>query len=602
MKIVRYVKQSNLKDCASSCIYNIIRFYKGSVNYNSITKHLHITEKGSSIYNVVKTLRYYKFKSDAYECNYNSLVKIGRPVIAYLKINDYYHYVIVKRIKNDNVYIFDPVRGDIKYTKSKFILEYQSVIIDVICDNDIPKEKSSYKRYLYTLIKGSKYILLITFIIAILFTISNLFSTYLFKYIIDKLNFNKIIIYIIFFELFRNILSFIYGKLMIIGSIKLNKNIRENMYEKIFNLPNTKEAKTFNIIYRIDDLICISDFIFNFPELLIDLLYVFIIYCYFLYIGLVYPIILIILLIVVILFHFLVRKKLINLFDKERNNHSLLTNNLIEKINLLPIIHKLKLSQEFIKKENDNYKEYLSDHKKLNNNMLYYNLVLNIIYLIFNIIVILISFHYSSIKLISLGDFYINYILLQMYTSSINNILNFDRLFLSSKNAFKRIVDLYDYNFDGEEDNKNINTIYESTFIYDKYNKFKDNMINLKDGIYVYNNEGLLSESIDNNIRFNRDISNHVLSKIKHDLLISNDLASNKEKIALARSLLSNNNLVLVNIFNNIDPVSERTILKRIMTEYNIIIVLVSSRKDNSDLFKRLVKVKGGKCEKVRCL
>ena len=64
---------------------------------------------------------------------------------------------------------------------------------------------------------------------------------------------------------------------MIKANIKLNNKIRTNMYNKIFNLPNTKEVKTINFIYRIDDLSCISDFIFNFPELLIDILYILII-------------------------------------------------------------------------------------------------------------------------------------------------------------------------------------------------------------------------------------------------------------------------------------------------------------------------------------
>ena len=167
MKRVRFVKQSNLKDCASSCIFNLIKYYKGNVNYNNITKRLNITEKGSSIYNVVKTLRYYKFTSDAYKCNYDNLVNIKHPFIAYLKIEDYYHYVIVKRIKNNKVYIFDPIRGDIIYTKNKFILEWQNIIIDAICNTNLIHEKNSYKGYLFTLIGANKLLLSVIFIFAI---------------------------------------------------------------------------------------------------------------------------------------------------------------------------------------------------------------------------------------------------------------------------------------------------------------------------------------------------------------------------------------------------------------------------------------------------
>ena len=600
MKIFRFVKQSNLKDCASSCIYNLIRYYKGNVNYNNITKKLNITEKGSSIYNVVKTLKYYKFTSDAYKCNYDNLITINHPFIAYLKIEEYYHYVIIKKIKNNKVYIFDPIRGNLIYTKNQFILEWQNIIIDVISNNAIVKEKNSYKRYLYTLIGDNKLLLSVIFIFAIFFTISNLTSTYLLKYIIDELDFKKVIFLIIIFESIKRIFSYIYGRLMIKANIKLNNKIRTNMYNKIFNLPNTKEVKTINFIYRIDDLSCISDFIFTFPELLIDILYILMIFIYFIYVGYLYPYIILLFIIFILIYYISIRKRIINLFDKERNNYSKLTSSLIEKINVLPIINKLNVNKQTINTEINNYNNYLFHHKKLNNNMLNYNFILNILFLFLYIVLLIISFWYNSLDLISLGDFYINYSLIIMLTASIDNILNYDRLFLSSKNAFKRIVDLYDYDFN-EEGNHNKRILFnKSTFIYDKYNSFKDKLINCNNSIFIYKDENILNESIKDNISFQRNTSIEEINKVKRICLI--DETSNKEKIILARSLLSNKNLILVNLFSDINPKEERIILKNILTEYNKKIILVSNRKDNSDLFKNLARIKGGKCEKVRYL
>lgn len=386
---------------------------------------------------------------------------------------------------------------------------------------------------------------------------------------------------------------------MIKANISLNNKIRTNMYEKVFNLPNTKEVKTINFIYRIDDLSCISDFIFNFPELLIDILYILIILIYFIYIGYLYPYIILLFIIITLIYYLSIRKRIINLFDKERNNYSILTSSLIEKINLLPIINKLNVNKRFIKSEIDNYNDYLFHHKKLNNNMLNYNTFLDCIFLLLNIVLLLISFYYNSLNIISLGEFYINYSLALMLTASIDNILNFDRLFLSSKNAFKRIVDLYDYDFNEEENNNYKSIFKKSTFIYDKYNCFKEDLIN--NGIFIYKDENLLNESIDNNIIFNRDISINELNKVKRVCLI--DETSKKEKIILARSLLSNKNvLVLVNLLNDINPKEERIILKNILTEYNKKIIYISNRKINSDLFKSLARIKGGKCEKVRYL
>ncbi|MBR4830336.1 MAG: hypothetical protein IKZ96_01035 [Bacilli bacterium] len=556
MKIVRYVKQSNIKDCASSCIYNIIRFYKGNINYNNITKKLHITKKGSSIYNVVKTLRYYKLESNAYRCDYKNLLNINHPVIAYLKINDYYHYVIVKKIKNSKVFIFDPIRGDLIYSKEEFLNEWKSIIIDIIYKEPLDNESNSYIKYLINIINNNKLILFIMFFIATLFTISNLSSTYILKYIIDEFDIKKLIVFITIFEVSKTILSYINGKVMLKAYVRINSKIRNSIYQKIFNLPS-KEAKAFNLICRIEDLSYISEFIFNFPTLLIDLLYVIIIFLFFIYNGLLYPYILLILSLLMISFHLLVRNKLFDLFDKERNNFLKMNNNLIERINLIPIIFKLKASKEFIKKESDNYNDYLLYQKNLNNNMLYYNLILNIIFVVINIIVILVSFHYSSLKTISLGDFYINCSLFQIYFSSIEEILNYDKLFLSSKNAFKRIVDLYNYDF-SEEGNH--------------------------DKLVIFNNEPLLNSTTDDNIIFERNISNEELDKVKRVCLINDNSfiedasASKKEKIILARSLLSNSNkLILNNCLNNIDYKERKIILNNIKTEYNKSVIYISN-------------------------
>ena len=556
MKTVRYVKQSNIKDCASSCIYNIIRFYKGNINYNNITKRLHITKKGSSVYNVVKTLRYYKLESDAYRCDYENLINLNHPVIAYLKIANYYHYVIVKRIRNNKVFIFDPIRGDLTYSKEEFLNEWQSIIIDIIYIEPLDNEENSYIKYLFNIINDNKKILFILFLLATLFTISNLSSTYILKYIIDSFDIRKLIVFITIFEVSKTILSYVNGKLSLNAYVRINSNIRNSIYQKIFNLPS-KEAKAFNLICRIEDLSYISEFIFNFPTLLIDLLYVIIIFIFFILNGLFYPYILLILSLLLIAFHLLVRNKLFDLFDKERNNFLQMNNNLIERINLIPIIYKLKASKEFIKKESDNYNNYLILQKKLNNNMLYYNLVLNIIFLVFNIVLILVSFHYSSLKIISLGDFYINCSLFQIYFSSIEEILNYDKLFLSSKNAFKRIVDLYNYDFN-EEGNHNI---------------------------VVLNNEPLLNDTTDNNIIFERNISNEELDRAKKVCLIKDNKfidedanVSKKEKIILARSLLSNSNkLILNNCLNNIDYKERKIILNNIKTEYNKSIIYISN-------------------------
>jgi ABC-type transport system involved in cytochrome bd biosynthesis fused ATPase/permease subunit len=119
-----------------------------------------------------------------------------------------------------------------------------------------------------------------------------------------------------------------------------------------------------------------------------------------------------------------------------------------------------------------------------------------------------------------------------------------------------------------------------------------------------------MADTIDNNIIFKRNINKKDLDKVKRVCLIyGNNILDNnvntslKEKIILARYLLLDNKIVIINnLFRNLSSKEEKIILKNIMTEYNKTIIFISKRKDNSYLFDNLVRLRGGKCEKVRYL
>ena len=160
----------------------------------------------------------------------------------------------------------------------------------------------------------------------------------------------------------------------------------------------------------------------------------------------------------------------------------------------------------------------------------------------------------------------------------------------------------YDFSDAGKSDNRFL--FNKNTFIYS--NKY----ININNNYAVNNSERLMIDTIDNNIIFKRNISINELNKVKrvchingNTLLEDNVLDSLREKIILARTLLSDNKIIILNnLFRDINPIEERIIIKNIITEYNKTIILISNRKDNFDLFDNLVRIKGGKCEKVRCL
>ena len=95
---MRYVKQEGIRDCGIACLYNIIRYYNGSVSLEKLRELTHTNENGTSIYNLMEASKAIGLNAKAYRCSLNDLANLDFPMIAYIKLNNYYHFVIIKDI------------------------------------------------------------------------------------------------------------------------------------------------------------------------------------------------------------------------------------------------------------------------------------------------------------------------------------------------------------------------------------------------------------------------------------------------------------------------------------------------------------------------
>ena len=100
----KFVRQQGIKDCGVTCLYNIIRYYKGNISIDKLRNLTKTDENGTSIYNIVEASNKLGLKSNAYMCKYNSLKKIPWPFIAHIKLDEKYdHFIIIKNIKKDKI-------------------------------------------------------------------------------------------------------------------------------------------------------------------------------------------------------------------------------------------------------------------------------------------------------------------------------------------------------------------------------------------------------------------------------------------------------------------------------------------------------------------
>ena len=139
----KFVRQQEIKDCGVTCLYNIIRYYKGNISIDKLRNLTKTDENGTSIYNIVEASNKLGLKSNAYMCKYNSLKKIPWPFIAHIKLDEKYdHFIIIKNIKKDKIIVEDPIRGKVIYDKNMFLKEWTNVVITFEKTNDLVKENT----------------------------------------------------------------------------------------------------------------------------------------------------------------------------------------------------------------------------------------------------------------------------------------------------------------------------------------------------------------------------------------------------------------------------------------------------------------------------
>lgn len=133
---------------------------------------------------------------------------------------------------------------------------------------------------------------------------------------------------------------------------------------------------------------------------------------------------------------------------------------------------------------------------------------------------------------------------------------------------------------------------------------------------YISQNEILFTSSIRDNIIMDRSVSEEDFLKVCKltytDEIIKNNIlgydymleengvnlsGGQRQRIILARSLLKNSNIVMIDEgLNEIDINLERKILTNIFNEYkDKTFIIISHRKDNMDLYNRLIEINNGK-------
>jgi len=111
-------KQIDSKDCGPACIKIIVKYFGGNISIQALRQLCETNRSGSSLLNISNAAEKIGIRTLAVKIALNDIIEASLPCILHWNKN---HYVVLYKIKNNELYISDPAHGLLKYSQEEFL-------------------------------------------------------------------------------------------------------------------------------------------------------------------------------------------------------------------------------------------------------------------------------------------------------------------------------------------------------------------------------------------------------------------------------------------------------------------------------------------------
>lgn len=623
MKKYPFEKQIGLKDCGVASLKMIIKYYGGDYPIENLRILTNTSKSGTNAYDLIEGAKKIGLDSAGYEVKLEEIDSKILPVIAYTVIDKIYqHYVVIYEInyKKQELIIGDPATKLKKIKMEDFKKIYQNIIISFSPLKKLPliKEQPIIKEQIKLILSNNKKNIFSILILSIIITLLTTIITLSIKILLDNIN---MIIYpiVILIAITKYILEIINNKSILKLQFKINQSLYQKIFEKIIFLPYQyyRNRTTGEMLSKITNIEKVSNFIINtFSNLTINLLIIIFSFIVMYVINIKMLFIISILTFFICLTTLIYKEKRTSYLTETISNKSIIDSYLYEAVSGFETVKGLNIEDCIINKIKEKNNNFLKIRNKYNLiNIKEYTLQ-NLIYIIGNIVFILIGTKFIKDGIMRISDFVLFFSLYNNFSEPFINIIDYLHDLKDIKISIKCIEDLFIPNSYKKE--KTINSYFKNTIILGPSGVGKSTLLkkikgyyssNNEDIIYISQNEILFTDTIYNNILIankNKEDLDKVIDicelkgviesrKLKGNSLIEengyNLSGGEKQRIILARSIIKRPKLLLIDEgLSEVNIDLERKILKNIMNNYkDMIIVFVSHRKENIDLFDKVI-------------
>lgn len=561
-----FIKQQDLKDCASCCLLMIIKYYNGFVPLEKLRDITNTTKLGVNAYNLCEGAKKVGFETECLKITIDDLSKkeIFKPLIAHVTINNFGHYIVIYKINKKHKYLIvgDPASKIKKITFEDFKKIWDGIIINLYPIRTIPIEnRNSIFYFIIKFILPLKKLIIYIYLLSILIIMFSFLSSLYLKVIVDSINTSQnylLFIFIIFLvvELIKILNSYFRNKLVVYFNQKLDMSMSIDVFNNIINLPYQyyRNRTTGEIVTRFNDLNLIKDTIIkilvsmctDLPLLVVSIIILFIINSKLGFLSMFFVLIYIL---IVVLFHPLINKKVHSLQHQKEDYTSFM----VEAVSGFETIKNINIEKNIKNKFSLKYYNFLEEYFKFQN-------IVNVKQLLNDLVFdggMMIIIYYASIQIynnnFTLGLFMMLYTIINYLLDATKNILNLDVNFKETIYALKRVVGIFiDYNDSGIVKDFNFKKIKINNLTY-TYNNCKNILndlnleINCGEKILITGKSGsgkstllkILMKyfNIENNTVFVDNIDYNYFSK---DTILKNITYISQNEILFSDSILNN--------------------------------------------------------------
>lgn len=269
---MKYRQQYDSSDCGAACLAMIASHYGASLNIAEIRQFAGTDKEGTNLHGMIVAANHYGLKARAMKGEDKNINKdLPVPFIAHLKteanLENGNHYVVVRKIFNKKILIFDPNRENRKkfYSYSHFFSFWTGYAIFLEPDVDFKKsdKKENLLLKFIPVFLPHKKILAFSFLCSVLLLTFGIITSFYYKYIFDEVIYSKaafslhtLSLGVMIVTVIQSLVACVRSILLSHFSFKTDLQLNFSYLSHIFNLPLSffESRKSGEILSRLGDL------------------------------------------------------------------------------------------------------------------------------------------------------------------------------------------------------------------------------------------------------------------------------------------------------------------------------------------------------------